>query len=78
MVAAYTPFVQFLLIRLITEKDKKLKQGMEIMGLADYYYWGGWIVTYFILIFVMTLLFLLLGSIEIWKERHETEISWKK
>ena len=33
LVMAYTPFIQFLLIKLVTEKEKKIKQGMEIMGL---------------------------------------------
>lgn len=69
MVLAFTSFVQFLLIRLVTEKEQKLKQGMEIMGLKDTAYWFGWFLTYAVIIFVFSFVAIWMGSVSIWRHR---------
>lgn len=39
IVIAFSPFVTFLLILLVTEKEKKIKETMKIMGMQDSVFW---------------------------------------
>lgn len=38
-VIAYSPFINFLVVNLVTEKEKKIKEGMRMMGLRDSAFW---------------------------------------
>ena len=38
-VMAYAPFVNFMVVALVTEKEKKIKEGMRMMGLRDSAFW---------------------------------------
>lgn len=40
MVMAYSPFVNFMVFNLVTEKEKKIKEGMRMMGLRDAAFWS--------------------------------------
>lgn len=46
IVIAYAPMVSILLSHLVTEKEKKIKIGMEMMGLSDIALWLSWGLTY--------------------------------
>ena len=61
MVAAFSPLVNFLLINLVTEKEKKLKVGMQMMGLSDTAFWLSWFLTY-ALVAVVTILIVVVIS----------------
>lgn len=39
MVLAISQFVTYLLILIVGEKEKKIKEGMKIMGLKDSIFW---------------------------------------
>ena len=39
MVLALSQFVTYLLILIVGEKEKKIKEGMKIMGLKDSIFW---------------------------------------
>lgn len=39
MVLALSQFVTYLLILIVGEKEKKIKEGMKIMGLKDSVFW---------------------------------------
>ena len=59
-----------MLLRIVAEKEKKLKQGMEVMGLSDQLYWASWFLTYSVIIFVFVIIFLIVGSVGgIWPKR---------
>ena len=38
-IIAYSPFVNFLVVNLVAEKEKKIKEGMKMMGLRDTAFW---------------------------------------
>ena len=38
-VMAYAPFVSFLLVNLVTEKEKKIREAMRMMGMRDSAFW---------------------------------------
>ena len=38
-VMAYAPFVNFMVVALVTEKEKKIKESMRMMGLRDSAFW---------------------------------------
>ena len=46
LVMAFSPLVNFLLVNLVTEKEKKIKVGMKMMGLSDGAFWISWFITY--------------------------------
>ena len=39
LVLAYSPFVNFLTVALVTEKEKKIRDAMRMMGLRDSAFW---------------------------------------
>jgi hypothetical protein len=39
MVIALSQFITYLLILIVGEKEKKIKEGMKIMGLRDSVFW---------------------------------------
>lgn len=56
LVLAFSPMVNFLMVNLVTEKEKKIKEGMKMMGLSDSAFWLSWFITYGI-IMLATVLF---------------------
>ncbi|XP_045466962.1 cholesterol transporter ABCA5-like [Harmonia axyridis] len=46
MVTALSQFITYLLILIIGEKEKKIKEGMKIMGLRDSVFWLSWFIIY--------------------------------
>ncbi|XP_078240467.1 cholesterol transporter ABCA5 [Pogona vitticeps] len=56
LVIAFSPFGYFLTVHIVTEKEKKLKEFLMVMGLQDTAFWLSWVLLYSSLIFVMSLL----------------------
>ncbi|XP_060127944.1 cholesterol transporter ABCA5 isoform X1 [Zootoca vivipara] len=56
LVIAFSPFGYFLTIHIMTEKEKKLKEFLMVMGLQDTAFWLSWVLLYTSLILVMSLL----------------------
>ncbi|XP_042305633.1 cholesterol transporter ABCA5-like [Sceloporus undulatus] len=56
LVIAFSPFGYFLTIHIVTEKEKKMKEFLMVMGLQDTAFWLSWVLLYASLIFVMSLL----------------------
>ncbi|XP_065189363.1 ATP-binding cassette sub-family A member 9-like [Sycon ciliatum] len=54
MVIAYSPMVSILLSLLVTEKEKKIKIGMKMMGMSDVALWLAWAVTYAFVLLIST------------------------
>ncbi|RDD36392.1 ATP-binding cassette sub-family A member 5 [Trichoplax sp. H2] len=54
-VMAYAPFVNFLLVGMVTEKEKKIKEGMMMMGLRTAAFWLSWFITYALTILLCTI-----------------------
>ncbi|XP_011864541.1 PREDICTED: ABC transporter A family member 1-like isoform X2 [Vollenhovia emeryi] len=64
MVLALSQFVTYLLILIVSEKEKKIKEGMRTMGLNDSVFWLSWFIIYSVIVFLfsavgVTLLFAL-------------------
>ncbi|XP_071105754.1 cholesterol transporter ABCA5-like isoform X1 [Haliotis cracherodii] len=53
-VMAYSSFVNFLTVNIVAEKEKKIREGMKMMGLRDSVLWLSWSLTYTLLIAVVT------------------------
>ncbi|EDV20637.1 uncharacterized protein TRIADDRAFT_60879 [Trichoplax adhaerens] len=62
-VMAYSPFVNFLLVGLVTEKEKKIKEGMKMMGLRTTAFWLSWFITYALTILVTTIVVTIISSV---------------
>ncbi|KAJ7318022.1 hypothetical protein JRQ81_004184 [Phrynocephalus forsythii] len=56
LVIAFSPFGYFLTVHIVTEKEKKLKEFLMVMGLQDTAFWLSWVLLYSSLIFLMSLL----------------------
>ena len=39
LVLAYSPFILSLTVNLVAEKEKKIKEGMRMMGMSDVAFW---------------------------------------
>jgi ATP-binding cassette, subfamily A (ABC1), member 5 len=46
MVMALSQFVTYLLILIVGEKEKHIKEGLKIMGLLDSVFWLSWFIIY--------------------------------
>ncbi|XP_076447270.1 cholesterol transporter ABCA5-like isoform X2 [Babylonia areolata] len=53
-VLAYSFFVNFLTVNLVAEKEKKIREGMFMMGLRNSVFWLSWSLVYFLIILVVT------------------------
>ncbi|XP_072414639.1 cholesterol transporter ABCA5 isoform X1 [Chiloscyllium punctatum] len=60
-VIAFVPFINFLLINLVTEK-KEVKDVMKVMGLYDSAFWLSWGLLYMVLIFILSLLMAVIAT----------------
>nr|XP_018669065.1 ATP-binding cassette sub-family A member 5-like isoform X1 [Ciona intestinalis]XP_026691844.1 ATP-binding cassette sub-family A member 5-like isoform X2 [Ciona intestinalis] len=56
LVMALSPLMVFLLVHVVYEKEKKIKEGMKMMGLYNLALWLGWSATYTIMMFFITLI----------------------
>eukprot|EP01133_Synstelium_polycarpum_P015461 gene15461-18344_t len=52
----------FMMYKIAFEKEKKLKQGMIMMGLSGSVYWVSWFITCFVLNFILTLVTIGVGA----------------
>lgn len=52
IIMGYAPLVQFLMVNLVTEKEKGIKEAMYLMGMNMKSYWGSWFITYTIMMMV--------------------------
>ncbi|GAB6030175.1 hypothetical protein CHUAL_005851 [Chamberlinius hualienensis] len=56
MAMAFTPFVAYLCILIVGEKERKIKEAMKLMGLRESVYWLGWLITYGALVLILSLM----------------------
>lgn len=65
MVISYSNLINYLLGIIVGEKEKKIKEGMKIMGLRNFAYWLGWFLVYAVIVtflsFVNSVLLFVLG-----------------
>ncbi|CAH0549112.1 unnamed protein product [Brassicogethes aeneus] len=74
MVFALTQFLAYLLILIVGEKEKKIKEGMKIMGLKDSVFWLAWFIIYGV--FVTFLSVVCCGILYILNVFQNTNILW--
>jgi ATP-binding cassette subfamily A (ABC1) protein 5 len=43
---SFSPLIQYLLINVVGEKEKGIKEGLYLMGMDSRAYWTSWILTY--------------------------------
>lgn len=65
VVIALSQFITYLLVQLVGEKEKKIKEGMKIMGLRELVFWCSWFNVYaaytIVLSLASTIILYLLG-----------------
>lgn len=65
VVIALSQFITYLLVQLVGEKEKKIKEGMKIMGLREMVFWCSWFNIYaayaIVLSLASTIILYLLG-----------------
>ncbi|XP_060574789.1 cholesterol transporter ABCA5-like isoform X2 [Ruditapes philippinarum] len=62
-IIAYSPFINFLTVNLVAEKEKKIKEGMKMMGLRDAAFWASWGFVYSVIIIVVTLVVIVIATV---------------
>ncbi|CAG9770151.1 unnamed protein product [Ceutorhynchus assimilis] len=55
-VIALSQFITYLLILIVGEKEKKIKEGMKIMGLYDSVFWLSWFIIYAAFVLLLTII----------------------
>lgn len=66
MVMALSQFIAYLLILIVGEKEKKIKEGMKIMGLKDSVFWLSWFIIYGVFVlFLSVICVVLLYSLKV-------------
>lgn len=55
MVAALSQFITYLLILIVGEKEKHIKEGLKIMGLRDSVFWLSWFIIYGVFVAFLSL-----------------------
>ena len=53
---AFMTSVSLLIVGIVDEKEKKLKEGMKMMGLSDFAYWMSWVASHGVMMFAVALL----------------------
>ena len=56
-------FVIFLVVFIVTEKEKKHTSSMEVMGLRPVVYWLSWSLLYFVIILIISIIAILLSQV---------------
>lgn len=68
MVMALSQFITYLLILIVGEKEKHIKEGLKIMGLRDSVFWLSWFIIYgFFVAFLSLLSVFLLFSLGVFQ-----------
>ncbi|XP_041364325.1 cholesterol transporter ABCA5-like [Gigantopelta aegis] len=60
-VLAYSFFINFLCVNLVAEKEKKIREGMKMMGLRDSVWWLSWALVYMLVIFLVTVIVVIIA-----------------
>ncbi|KAL0868036.1 hypothetical protein ABMA27_008685 [Loxostege sticticalis] len=55
MVMTLSQFITYLLMFVVGEKEKKIREGMRIMGLKDSVYWGAWFLIYAVFVTILSI-----------------------
>ncbi|XP_054008550.1 cholesterol transporter ABCA5-like isoform X1 [Hylaeus anthracinus] len=71
MVLALSQFVTYLLILIVGEKEKKIKEGMKIMGLKDSIFWLSWFIIYSVFVLLLSAVaVILLFTLQMFQHTH--------
>ncbi|XP_017880849.1 ATP-binding cassette sub-family A member 5-like isoform X1 [Ceratina calcarata] len=71
MVLAISQFVTYLLILIVGEKEKKIKEGMKIMGLQDSIFWLSWFIIYGVFVLLLSAVgVILLFTLQMFQHTH--------
>ncbi|XP_047464781.1 ATP-binding cassette sub-family A member 5 [Mugil cephalus] len=62
LVLAFTPFVTFLIVNVVAEKEHRLKDTMTMMGLYDTSFWLSWGLLYAALVTTMSILMAVIAT----------------
>ncbi|KAG7261513.1 hypothetical protein CRUP_010320 [Coryphaenoides rupestris] len=62
LVLAFTPFVTFLIVNVVAEKEQRLKDTMTMMGLYDTAFWLSWGLLYAALVTTMSILMAVIAT----------------
>ncbi|CAL8379474.1 unnamed protein product [Gadus morhua 'NCC'] len=62
LVLTFTPFVTFLIVNVVAEKEQRLKDTMTMMGLYDTAFWLSWGLLYAGLVLIMSVLMALIAT----------------
>ncbi|KAK6171363.1 hypothetical protein SNE40_019569 [Patella caerulea] len=60
-VFAYSLFINFLTTNIVAEKEKKIREGMKMMGLKDVVFWLSWSLIYAALILLVTIIVIIIA-----------------
>ncbi|XP_041361874.1 cholesterol transporter ABCA5-like [Gigantopelta aegis] len=63
IVLAYSFFINFLCVNLVAEKEKKIREGMKMMGLRDSVWWLSWTIVYVVVILFVTVLVVIITMV---------------
>ncbi|XP_020292793.1 ATP-binding cassette sub-family A member 5-like [Pseudomyrmex gracilis] len=71
MVLALSQFITYLLILIVGEKEKKIKEGMKMMGLNDSVFWLSWFIIYGIFVLLLSAVaVVLLFTLQMFQHTH--------
>ncbi|XP_047474330.1 phospholipid-transporting ATPase ABCA3-like [Penaeus chinensis] len=56
MVFAWAQFIIYMMMLVVDEKEKKIKEGMKMMGLRDSVYWLSWFSVYFMYVLLLAVI----------------------
>ncbi|XP_043578785.1 cholesterol transporter ABCA5-like isoform X1 [Bombus pyrosoma] len=71
MVLSLSQFVTYLLILIVGEKEKKIKEGMKIMGLKDSIFWLSWFIIYSVFVLLLSAVaVILLFTLQMFQHTH--------
>ncbi|GLH01026.1 Probable multidrug resistance-associated protein lethal(2)03659 [Gryllus bimaculatus] len=71
MMVAFSQFMYYLLLLIVGEKEKKIIEGMKIMGLRDSVFWLSWFIIYGLFVLVIAVVaIILIASLEVFKHSN--------
>lgn len=71
MILALSQFITYLLILIVGEKEKKIKEGMKIMGLKDSIFWMSWFLIYAIFVLILSAVaVILIFTLQMFQHTH--------
>ncbi|XP_032674925.1 ATP-binding cassette sub-family A member 5-like isoform X2 [Odontomachus brunneus] len=70
-VLALSQFITYLLILIVGEKEKRIKEGMKIMGLNDSVFWLSWFIVYGVFVLLLSAVgVILLFTLQMFQHTH--------